>query len=187
MPISSLYAPQFLDEKLKIESFVRRDFNLLNRYGFGISYKNIGFFWYSINVEEEFINTLSFGVNIFSFAGNVIFQYPNNLNFGIGFNREFLYFSICAYTLINRFSYICAYSEYKNVFLGFDVFLQENYDIEYKFFMDYKLNENSSFHLSFGTNSNSFSVGYRYKFLIFNYFYHSYLGDSFGLRFVYEI
>jgi len=62
MPISSLYAPQFLDEKLKIESFVRRDFNLLNRYGFGISYKNIGFFWYSINVEEEFIN------NFFKFS-----------------------------------------------------------------------------------------------------------------------
>ncbi|MCS7245806.1 MAG: hypothetical protein N2504_06320 [candidate division WOR-3 bacterium] len=187
LPIATLYAPQFLDEKLKIETFIRRDFNLLNRYGFGISYRNFGFFWYSINVEEEFVNLFSIGISLLSIGSNAIYEYPNRINFGLGFHREFLNFSICAYTLINRFSYFCTFSEYKSAFFGFDIFLEKGYEMEYKIFFSYKLNQTSSISIGYGTNTNGFSIGYRYKFLIFNYFYHSYLGDSFGVRLYYEI
>ena len=147
-PISSLYAPQFLNENFKIESFIRRDFNLINRYGFGISYKYIGFFWYALNIEEEFINTISFGVNILNIGSNVVYQYPNKANFGIGFNRTFLNFNICTYTLIGKFSYVCFFSEYKNAFLGFDIYLEKNFSADYRFFVSYKINESSSIQLS---------------------------------------
>jgi hypothetical protein len=185
-PISSLYAPQFLSENFKIESFVRRDFNLINRYGSGISYKYIGFFWYSINVEDEFINTISFGMNIFNIGSNVIYQYPNKASFGIGFNRTFLNFNICAYTLIKKFSYVCSYFEYKNVFFGFDIYLEEKFSTDYRFFISYKISDKSSIQISSSSNISGFSIGYKYNFFIFNYFYHSYLGDSFGFRIIYE-
>ncbi|MEO0145056.1 MAG: hypothetical protein ABIL52_07995 [candidate division WOR-3 bacterium] len=188
LPVSSLYAPQFLDESFKVQSFIRRDFNFINRYGFGISYKNIGIFWYSLNVEDEFINTFSFGMNIYSVGLNIAFLYPNQVSFGIGFNRTFLNFNICGYTTYGylKFSYLCAFSEYKNSLFGFEIFLQEGYELEYKFFLNYALNNNSNFYIAFGTNSNSFTIGYKYKFLKLNYFYHSYLGDSFGASVIYE-
>ncbi len=188
LPISSLFAPQFLDEDFKVQSFIRRDFYILNRYGFGISYQRIGIFWYSLNVEDEFINTISLGMNIYSAGLNAVFLYPNQISFGIGFERTFLNFHICGYTTYGylNFSYICTFSEYKGSVTGFEVFLQENYDLEYKFFLNYKINEYSNFYLAFGTNSNGFTIGYKYKFLKLNYFYHSYLGDSFGVAIIYE-
>ncbi len=188
LPIASLFAPQFLEENPKIQSFVRRDFGLLNRYGFGVSYKNLGFFWYSLNVEDEFLNTIGLGMNIFSIGSNIIYLYPDKVSFGIGFNRTFLNFNLCGYTIYGylKFSYLCTFSNYKNTMFGIDVFLQDGFDLEYKFFLDYKLNDKMGFHIAFATNSNGFAIAYRYKYIVFNYFYHSYLGDSFGMNLVYE-
>jgi len=48
------------------------------------------------------------------------------------------------------------------------------------------MNDKSSIQISSSSNISGFSIGYKYNFFIFNYFYHSYLGDSFGFRIIYE-
>ncbi len=183
-PSSAMFAPQFLPMETTFEAYIAREYEFLNRFGLGISRSGIGLFWYSINVEEEFLNAFFLGMNFGEFAVSV--GYADVLEAGVGFKRKFQYLDVCAYAGLygDRLGYGCVFSDYGSGIAGVELMVQEGYPIDYRFYGDYETDYDIRLFVSYETLSRSFRIGLSYRFFTIAYGENRYLGPSYyyGMR-----
>lgn len=184
-PSSAMFAPQFLPHGKSLETYIARDYDFLNRFGLGVSSGGFGLFWYSINVEEEFLNAFFLGMNFGEFAASV--GYSDVLEAGVGFRRKFQYFDVCAYAGLygDRLGYGCVFSDYGRGIAGVELMIQEGYPLDYRFYGDYETDYGVKLFISYETLSKSFRIGLSYRFLTIGYRENGYLGPGYyyGMKF----
>jgi len=186
MPSASMGAPQFLPDSLVFESFIVRDYEFLNRFGLGVSRGGLGVFWYVINVGDEFINIFSLGANMGVFSADVSFG--EELHAGVGFWRRFYGVDVCGYAGLfgRKFGYTCIFSDYRRVRGGIELYLEDGYPLDYRFFARYDLSSDVRVFISYSTLQESFRVGLSFRFLTIGYGEHELLGSSYYYRMVYR-
>ncbi len=185
MPSASMGAPQFLSDSLVFESFIVRDYGFLNRFGLGISKGGLGVFWYVVNVGDEFVNTFSLGASLGFFSSDISFG--EELHAGVGFWRRFYGVDVCGYAGLygRKFGYTCVFSNYEGVEGGVELYLEEGYPLDYRFFARYELTPDVSIFVFYSTLQESFRMGLSVRFFTIGYGEHVLLGSSYYYRIVY--
>ncbi len=185
MPSASMGAPQFLSDSVVLETFIVKDYGLLNRFGMGVSKGGVGVFWYVVNVEDEYMNTISVGANLGVFSADASFG--SEFHAGVGFMRKFMEFDVCGYAGLigRRFGYACVFSTGSKAFGGIELFLEEGFPLDYRFFARYEIAEGIFVSVSYSTLRRSFITGFSYRFFTIGYGEHELLGSSYYYRMIY--
>ncbi len=185
MPSASMGAPQFIGDSLVLETFIVKDYGLLNRFGMGIAKGGMGIFWYVVNVGDEYLNTFSIGANMGVFSADVSFG--SELHAGVGFLRRFLHFNVCGYAglLGRRFGYACVFSNNSKALGGVELFMEEGFPLDYRFFARYEVSRGISISMGYSTLRSSFVAGFSYRFFTIGYGEHELLGSSYYYRMLY--
>ncbi len=185
MPSASMGAPQFLSDSLVLETFIVKEYGILNRFGAGISERGVGVFWYVVNVGDEYVNTFSIGANLGTFSANVSFG--SALYAGVGFLRRFLWSSVCGYAgLVGvRFGYACVFSDVAGAMGGLELFIYEGFPLDYRFFARYEISKDTFISVAYSTLRRSFVVEFSYRFITIGYGEHELLGPSYYYRMAY--